>query len=243
MAGMSTVVRRVGGAHDEGTTLEQGGPGIAHRWGDAHAVVGLHGSLQCLGRVVHGRVALHIDLGGSRPSDHHALQPVVPAEVTDVLAQRLHHLPAREAGLHVAAVDAAGVVAVESRRHGAYLLQLVLHGHDVLALEHFGKERALQRIGGISVPGAEDDVGERRQRHDVPVGETLRATFARDADAVHLCHAADGFGETLAGHQHAGDEGGGDGAQTDGQDAEFARCGAYVALCHSVRNDIFKGQS
>ncbi len=236
------VHRRVGSAHDEGTTLKQSGPGVAHRGGDAHAVVGLHGSLQCLGRVVHGGVALHINLSGSRPGHHHALQIVFLAEVADVLAQRFHHLPACEAGLHVAAVDATGVVAVEGRRHGAYLLQFVLHGHDVLALEHFGKERTLQRIGGIGVPSAEDDVGERRQGHDVPIGEALRAALARNADAIRLRHAADGFGQTLAGHQHAGDESGGNGAQTDGQDAEFARCGAYIALCHSVRNDIFKGK-
>lgn len=88
-------------------------------------------------------------------------------EVAYVLTQRLDHLPSRVAWLDIVAIEPLGIVAVKGCRHGHHLLQLVAHGQDVLLLEHLGIHGCLEGILGIDIPGAEDDVVELRQRHDV----------------------------------------------------------------------------
>ncbi len=161
------VDRGIGGTHDEGGTLCQRRIGVAHRGSDVLAVVGLHGSLEGFERAMHLHVDRHIDFGGSRPEHHDARTAMLALEVAYVLTQRLDHLPSRVAWLDIVAIEPLGIVAVKGCRHGHHLLQLVAHGQDVLLLEHLGIHGSLEGVLGIDIPGAEDDVVELRQRHDV----------------------------------------------------------------------------
>ena len=229
MAGISTVV--LGAAHDEGSTLGQGGVGVAHGGSDMVAVVGLHSLLQAGERGVVGLVVGHVDLGRSGPDDHDAGAVVLLLEVADVLTQGLHHLPSRESLLDVVARDAFGVVGIKGSLHGHDLLQLVAHGLDVLGLEHLGIDGSLVGVLGIGVPRAEDDVVELGQLHDIAIVQVLLLRATSDTDLVVLGHGSHRLGEALANHQHSRHKGRGDGAATYNHDAEFA-LGGFHFLFH-----------
>ena len=65
--------------------------------------------------VVHCHVGLHIDFGGCRPCHDDAGAVVVGLELADVGTERLDHVPAGLAVLHVVAIETLGEVLIESR--------------------------------------------------------------------------------------------------------------------------------
>ena len=87
--------------HDERSTLGKGSVGVAHGWSDVLAVVSLHRSLESSQCAVDFHVHRYVDFSRSSPDYNDACAAVLLLEVADVLAQRLYHLPAGLAVLHV----------------------------------------------------------------------------------------------------------------------------------------------
>ena len=144
-------------------------------------------------------------------------------EVADVLADLLGELPLRGALLDVVAVEALDVMLVEGGRHGLDRLEEVGDGLDVLvAVEDAAADGGLVGVVGDRVPGAEDEVVEARQGHEVL--DQRRAVFGAlaEADGAHLGQRADGLGGAAPQVLDAGDERRRDGAEADDEDAELA---------------------
>ena len=88
---------------------------------------------------------------------------------------------------------------------------------------HF--DGGLVGVVGEGVPGAEDDVVEVGQRHEVLDQRHAVVGALAEADRAHLGQRADGLAGAAPGVLDAGDEGRRDGAEADEQDAEPAGCG------------------
>ena len=213
---------RIGSAHDEGCAFRQCSVGVAHGGGDAVAVVGLHGCFEGSEGAVHFVVNGHVDFGACGPDNDHALAAVFCLESADIFAQCLYHFPARLAVLHVRAVKTLGIVVVEGGLHRHDGLQFVFNGQNILGAEHFGIHSALKGVGGIYVPGAEDEVFQFGQRHDFAIVEILCIFAFTHTNFVVLGHRTNGFGQALASHQHTRNHGGGDSAKADAHHTEFS---------------------
>ena len=113
------------------------------------------------------------------------------------------------------------VRAVERRRHRAHVAQRLGDLLDVLAaLEHAGALGGDVGIVGERVPRAEHDVVERGERHEVLDQRAAVVGALAEADGVHQGQRADRLGHAPLDQLDAGDEGGGDGAEADGEHAE-----------------------
>ena len=152
------------------------------------AVVSLHRSLESSQCAVDFHVHRYVDFSRSSPDYNDACAAVLLLEVADVLAQRLNHLPAGLAVLHVVAVQTLGVVLVECSLHRNNLLQLLAHRVDVLLLQNLGIHGSLIGILRIDIPGAEYDVVEVGKRNDVLVVQILLVCALAHANLVVLGH-------------------------------------------------------
>ena len=151
-------------------------------------VVGLHCRREVLQGIVHRHIHRHIHLRRSRPEHHDTCTALPGLKAADILAQLLHHVPARSAVLHIVAVKTAGIILVEGSLHGHYGLQLVLNRIDILCPEHLGIHRALKGILRIHIPRSEDDVVERSKWNDVAVMKLTGLFALANADLVVLRH-------------------------------------------------------
>ena len=140
-------------------------------------------------------------------------------EATDVVTQRLYHLPTGKSSLHMIAREALGVVGIEGCPHGHNLSEFVTHGFDIFLLQHLGIPGCLIGILGIDIPTAEHQIGQTCQRYDILIFQILAGIAATDADPVVLRHGTNRLCQTLTGHQHACHECGGYCATTHYQDA------------------------
>ena len=164
----------------------------------------------------------HVDFGACGPDNDHALAAVFCLESADIFAQCLNHFPARLAVLHVRAVQTLGIVVVEGGLHRHDGLEFVFNGQNVLGAEHFGIHSALKGVGGIYVPGAEDEVFQIGQGYDFAIVEILCIFAFTHTNFVVLGHRTNGFGQALASHQHTRNHGGGDSAKADAHHTEFS---------------------
>ncbi len=228
-------VVRFGSAVGERDVLHEGGVAIEHRRRDVD-VVGLHRGLECFEVLVAG-VLGHEDLGGSRPDHDQAIAAVRRLEVADVLADELGQLELGRGALDVRAVQALHVVLVEDGGHRLDRLEEVLDRLNVLVLvEDACVEGGGVGVVGDGVPCPEDEVFEVGERDEVlDQGRSVVGALAK-ADRTHLGDRADGLAEAAASVFDAGDEGGGNGAKADDEDAELAaggldfhdRCGGEI---------------
>ena len=116
-------------------------------------------------------------------------------EVTDVLADGFGEFALVAAGLDVLAFQSAHVVLVEDGPHGLDLLE---RGRDwldvVVPVEDAGLDCGF--VGGVGdrVPGAEDQLVETRQRHEVADERGAVIGALAEADRAHLRQRPDRFG-------------------------------------------------
>ena len=121
----------------------------------------------------------------------------------------------------VVGVDVLDVGAIERRLHRADVAQRLGDLLDVLAgVEHPGPLGGDVGVVGERVPGAEHDVVERGDRCEVLDHRAAIVGALAEADRVHQGQRSDRLGQAALHQLDAGDEGGGDGAEADGQDAE-----------------------
>ena len=104
-------------------------------------------------------------------------------------------------------------------------------GLDVLAgLEHAGADGGDVGVVGEHVPRAPHDVFERGERHEVLDQRAAVLGALAEADRAHLGQAADRQALAPLDQLDAGDQGGGDGAEADGEHAEAAGGGQTVGI-------------
>ena len=218
----------VGSAHDEWSILLQGGIGVAHRGGDVHGVVGLHGSLEGSQCAVILHVGGNVNLGRSGPEHNHAVHTSLLLEVAYVFAYLLSHVPAVLAVFHVVAIETLGIVLVEGSLEGLDVDKLIFHRLDIFGLQHLGVACALIGIDGIHIPSAKHDVVEVGQGHDIFVVQIFLVGAAAHAYFVVLGHRAHGLAQTLAHHQHASHECCTHGTQSNYHDAKFTCSRFYI---------------
>ena len=171
-------------------------------------IVSLHSCFEVGEGVVDFFVDGNVDFSGSGPEYNDAVDAGFLLEVADVFADLLGHVPAVFHGLYVVAVEASGVVVVESGFEGHDFFEFVFYGEDVFFFEHLGVHGRFKSVGGINVPSGEYDVVEVGQGHDVLILEVFFVFALSDADFVVLGHGADRFGQTFAGHKYTGNESG-----------------------------------
>ena len=121
---------------------------------------------------------------------------------------------------------------LEGGGHGLDRLEEVGDRLDVLvAVEDAAAQRRLVGVVGEGVPGAEDDVVEVGERHEVlDQGRAVVGALA-EADGAHLGERADRPGAAAPRVLDARDEGRGDGAEADEQDAQPSVAGAIWWAC------------
>ncbi len=91
-----------------------------------------------------------------------------------------------------------------------------------MLVEHAGLEGRFEGVVRDRVPGAEDEVIEFRQRHELLDERAALLGPLAQADGAHLGERADGAAAAAAGVLDAGDEGSGHGAKADQEDTELA---------------------
>jgi len=134
-----------------------------------------------------GAAGLEKDLGGCAPDHNHPVARVGRLEIADVLADSLGEFSLAGFGLDIGAVEPPHIVLVEDGRHGLELLQL---GRDGLDMGDPVEHAALQRgfVGRVRnrIPGAEDQLVNTGQRHEVT--NERRSVFCpfTEADGAHL---------------------------------------------------------
>ncbi len=132
------------------------------------------------------------------------------------------------------AVEPGGVALLERGVHRTDVAQHLGDLLDVLAaLEHAGAGGGDVGVVGEHVPRAPDDVVERGERHEVLDQRAALVGALAEADRAHLRQAADRLAHAPLDQLHAGDEGGGDGPEADGEHAEAAGSGSDVELGHA----------
>ena len=157
----------VGRAVGERHALEERGVGVEHRRGDRR-VVGVDRRLERL-EVHVRRAGLDEDLGAephqiitTRSTCFSSRKRLMSSRIALSIARLLIGVH------HVVGVEALDVLAVERGRHRAHLAQRVGDCLDVLAaFEHAGACRGDVGVVGERIPGAEHDVVERGERHEV----------------------------------------------------------------------------
>ena len=175
-------------AHDKRSTLCQCCVCVAHGRSDILAVVSLHGCLKMSERVVHGHIRLHINLCRCSPCHHDTCTVVLCLETADVLTQLLHHVPTSLAVLHVVAVKTFSEVLIKSSLERHNLLKFLLHGQDVLLLQHLSIHCTLKGVGGIHIPSTEYDVVEPGHRHNLRIRKILLIDTTAYTNLVILRH-------------------------------------------------------
>ena len=157
-------------------------------------------------------------------------------EVPDVLPERLRQLLLVLADLGVLALESLDVELVEHRRHRGDALQEVLDRLDVLVLlEHAAVEAGLIRVVRHGIPGAEHQVVQVGQRHELLDQRRASLRPLAEPDGPHLGQGADRLGLAAADQFDTGDEGGGHRAQPDTQHTELAlgrRNRPGSTICH-----------
>ena len=201
-------------------TLHQRSVGVEHRGRD-RLIVALHRRLEGLDRLVSLRRP-HEDLGRSAPDHDHPVAAILLTEPTDILAELFGQLLLRPATLDVLAVQPTHVVLVEDRGHRLDRAQEIRDRLDIAQLQRAGLGRALVRIVGDRVPRAEDQVIERRERHEIlDLGLATFRTLAQ-TDVTHLRERADRLRQTAARGLDPRDERGRNGAQAGQQHPQTA---------------------
>ncbi len=212
---------QVGGAVGERHALENGCVGVEHRRGDRR-VVGVDRGVERLDRLV-GRAGLDEDLGAGTPDHDDPVDLLLLAEAVDVLADRVEHRPLVDGVHRVVGVDALDVVAVERGRHRAHVAERLADRFEVLAtLEHTRAGGGDIGVVRERIPGAEHDVVELSERHEVLDQRAAVLGALAEADGVHLGEAADRQRHPTLDEFDAGDQRGGHGAEADGEHAEAA---------------------
>ena len=139
----------------------------------------------------------------------------------------------------VVGVEALDVLAVEGGLHRAHLAQRVGDALEVLArLEHAGALGGDVGVVGERVPGAEHDVVEAGERHEVADERRALVGALAEPDRRHLRERADRCGLPAPCELDAGDQRGGDGAEADGEHTEAAGGrldGRGRRSCHGLR--------
>ena len=149
-------------------------------------------------------------------------QPCLRLEVADVLPQRLGQLALGLAGLDVLALEPLHVVLVEHGRHRLDGLEEVGDRLEVLvAVEHAGVARGRVGVVRHRVPGAEDEVLQIRQGHEVPDERRPALGALAQPDGPHLGERADRLGRAAADVLDAGDERRRHGAEPDAEHSEL----------------------
>ena len=203
------------------------------------AVIGLHGLFERLQGVVDIFVDGHIDFRRGSPQHHHAVALLLLPELPDVLAQLLHHVPARATFFDVGAIQPLGIIFVEGGLHGYNLFQLLTHWLNILTLQHVGIDGRLISILRIDIPAAKDDVVKAGHRYDVAIVKVFLLCSLPKTYLVIQCHRPDSLGQSLAGHQDTCHKCSCYCAVADDKDSQLARCGLYVCLFHSYNDFIY----
>jgi hypothetical protein len=147
---------------------------------------------------------------------------VLGLEVPDVLAQRLGQVPLALAGLDVLPLEPLHVVLVERGRHRLHRLEEVADGLEVLVpVEHTGLYGRGVGVVRDRVPGAEHDVIQGRQRHEVADQGRAPLGPLAQTDGAHLGERADRTGRAAAHVLDARDERGRDGTEAHAEHAEL----------------------
>ena len=176
----------------------------------------------------------NVNLGGSGPENHYAVDTLFSLEAADVFADLFHHVPAVGALLHVVALEAFCVVFVESSLHGLNGFKLILHGENVLLFEHFAVDCRFESVLGINVPCSENDVVKVGNRNDFVIFKILFISAATNTDFVVLRHRTYGFCQSFTDHQNASHECGADCSETYNKNAKFTFGFLYVCFLHNL---------
>ncbi len=167
---------------------------------------------------MHRRGAME-NFGGAAPDHHHAADTGRFAELRDVIDQRLRLVHLAALGLDVGTVDAADVFRIEHRLHRLDGRERFFQLREQGRLQHLGIDGGF--VGGVfvDVPASEDQIVETGQRHEIlDLGRAAIGALSQ-ADGRKLRERADRQSEAALDCFHAGDEGGGNGADTGDQDA------------------------
>jgi hypothetical protein len=170
-----------------------------------------------------GRSGLDEDLGRGTPDDHDPVAIVGGLEVTNVPLKSLDVLTLAGAGLDVRALQPAHVVLVEHGGHRLNRLELVGDRLDVrVAVEHAALDGRLVGVVSYRIPGAEDQLVDAGQGHEVPDQRRAGVGPLAEANGAHLSQRADGLSQTALRQLDAGDEGRSHRAEANGEDAHPA---------------------
>ena len=182
---------------------------------------------------------LDVDLGRRRPQHHDPVDLLLLAEAVDVLADRLEHRPLVDRADRVVGVEPLDVGAVEGGLHRPHVAQRIGDAFEVLArLEHAGALGGDVGVVRERVPGAEHDVVEFGERHEVADERRALVGAPAEPDRRHLRERPDWCGLPAPGELDARDQRGGDGAESDGEDTEAAGSrldGRGRRSCHDLR--------
>ncbi len=162
-----------------------------------------------------------VHLGAAAPDHDQPFEAVLRLEPPHVFAQLVGHLPLVRALLHVGAVEALHVLAVEHGRHRTNLLEL---GADLVEQCRLENARRLGGLVGVvfeDVPAAKHHVVERGQRNEVLDERRTALGALAEPHRSHLRQRADRLGQTAADGEDAGDGRRADGAHPDEKNAQF----------------------
>jgi hypothetical protein len=172
-------------------------------------------------RLVH-RAFRHEHFGAARPHHHQPVAAMLRLEGADVgdelVGQILLVLP----GLHVRAAQPLHVALIEHRRHRPDRFHLGPDLVEQTRLEHAGRAGRGVAVFREDVPAAEDEVVEADEADEVLDARRAVLGALPEPDRAHLRERADRLGQALPDREHAGNGGGGDGAQAHEQDPESA---------------------
>src|SRR5690606_37066954 len=160
-------------------------------------------------------------------------------EATNVVPELLRQIHLAAPLLDVRPIQPPDVVLVEDRRHRLDLPQEVGDRLDVARLQHARLDRTLVRIIRDRVPRAEDQILERRQRHEVL---DLRLPALRplpQPDVTHLRQGADRLPQPATNQLDTCDERRSNRAQTRREDPEpTGRRRDLTTLLHSLPRSL-----
>ena len=166
------------------------------------------------------RTWLDEDLGRRTPDHHQAVDLLFVLEPVDVFADRLQHLALGDLAHHVVRVDVLHVRAIECGLHRSDFAERLGDGLDVLrALQYTGANSRDVGVIRERVPCAPDDVFELGERDEVLDQGRASIGALAESDGVHLGERADRGTKSALGEFDARDQGGGNGAKPDGQNA------------------------
>ena len=171
---------------------------------------------------------LLVGLGRAAPNHDQAVALVLGAEPLNVGDEGLGLVPLGGLGLDPGSLQFFDPALVENGVHGDDALQLGRHRGEVPFFQHTAGAGRFQHVGRDRVPAAEDQVVQAGQGNELPYKRVAVLVAVAEADMGHLADRADRGGEAIAGSDHAGDEGGGHGAHSGGEDSEASGGGGDV---------------